>query len=93
MGTPVHPGHAGHCLTATATAQLSDTDGSATADLRPVGAGDLRGERHNVPLPIASTARPLNSSRAHSCSVGTWVLGLSRCWEMLGKDVVLHHPL
>lgn len=88
----MRPGHTGHRLAATTPAQLSDRDGSATADLRPFGASDLRGERRNVPLPIPGTAQPLNGSRAVSCSEGTWVLGLSRCWEMLGKDAVLHHP-
>ena len=93
MGTPVRLGHAGHRLATTTPAQLSDGDGSATADLRPFGAGDLRGERHNVPLPIPGAAQPQNGLRACSCSVGTWALGSPRCWEVLGKDAMLHHPL
>lgn len=73
--------------------QLSGRGGSARADLCPSRAADLRGERCKVPLPIPSKPWQLNCSGAHSCSVGTWVLGLSCFWEMLGKDAMLYHPL
>lgn len=68
----------GHLCAATTLAQLSDGDGSATADPHSFGAGDLGGERHNVPLPFPEWHGCGTGEHGHSVHHGSGLVLILR---------------